>query len=209
MPPPIPHVFDTWHPQVVRDFNANMLNDIAEHQAPFYPLKYYPPLQTATPPGPTSVNSPNPATEYDPVAGRANANRGYWTPDTEYFPGDVVFARKTTAVSGWNANQALPNSSFEWFEDRDAIPNQSVHVAYRCVGATNGAASGNSLPAVPPAVPGWQSPGLRFVDNELIWEGFSNISPLRSVRLTIRFTEPTSETPKQLTLIMPLTDEER
>jgi len=197
-----PHVFDTWHPNVARDFDGDSVNDIAEHQAPFYPLKYYPPLQTATPPGPTPVNSSNPATEYDPVSGRTDANKGYWLNNQIYSVGDIVFARTKLAVPGWNDNG---NTEFEWSQDAAAIPNQSVHVAYRCVGVID-----NSQPLTSGATaPGWQSPGLRFVDGNLIWEGFSNASPLRSVRLTIRFTEPTSETPKQLTLIMPLTDEER
>ena len=196
-----PHVFDTWHPQFVEDYNGNTFNDIAEHQAPFYPLKYYPPLQSATPPGPTSINSPDPATEYDPVAGRSNTNQGYWQSNRPYNVEDVVFA-STGSATGWDLNT---NGVFDWISDAAAIPRQSVHVAYRCVGVVD-----NSLPLVSGATaPGWQSPGLRFVDGNLIWEGFSNISPLKSVRLTIRFTEPTSETPKQLTLIMPLTDEER
>jgi hypothetical protein len=196
-----PHVFDTWHPNTSINFNGDTLSDIFEHQAPFYPLKYYPPLQTSSPPGPTSPASPNPASEFDPVAGRANANRGYWQSNQTYSVGDVVFASAGSA-SGWDLNT---NGVFDWISDGAAVPRQSVHIAYRCVGVID-----NSLPVVSGATPpGWQSPGLRFVDGNLIWEGFSNISPLRSVRLTIRFTEPTSETPKQLTLIMPLTDEER
>ena len=204
-----PHVFDTWHPAVNRPFaNGNATTEIAEHQAPYYPLKYYPPRQDASPPGPTPITPlPAPAVEYDPVAGRNDANKGYWNPATEYFVGDIVFARKSTTVPGWNDNFALPNSDFEWIADDDAIPKQSVHIAYRCMGTTTGATSGQSLAA--PSVPSWQSPGLRFTDNELIWEGFNNFNPLRSVRLTIRFLEPNSETPKQLTLIMPMTDEDR
>ncbi len=196
-----PHVFDTWHPNTSINFNGDAVSDIFEHQAPFYPLKYYPPLQTSSPPGPTSPASPNPASEFDPVAGRANANRGYWQSNQTYSVGDVVFASAGSA-SGWDLNT---NGVFDWISDGAAVSRQSVHIAYRCVGVID-----NSLPVVSGATPpGWQSPGLRFVDGNLIWEGFSNISPLRSVRLTIRFTEPTSETPKQLTLIMPLTDEER
>jgi hypothetical protein len=171
-------------------------------------LKYYPPRQDASPPGPTpNTPLPAPAVEYDPVARRNDANKGYWNPATEYFVGDIVFARKSTTVPGWNDNFALPNSDFEWIADDDAIPKQSLHIAYRCVSTTTGATSGQSLTA--PSVPSWQSPGLRFTDNELIWEGFNNFNPLRSVRLTIRFLEPNSETPKQLTLIMPMTDENR
>jgi prepilin-type N-terminal cleavage/methylation domain-containing protein len=200
-PPPMPHVFDTWHPSISRDFNGNLANDIGEHQAPFYPLKYYPPLQTSTPPGPTSGNSPDPANEFDPIAGRVGANRGYWQSNQPYAVGDVVFA-SSGSLSGWDLNS---NGVFDWLSDGAGVPRQSLHIAYRCVGVID-----TNLPARSGAGPvGWQSPGLRFVDGNLLWEGFSNINPLRSVRLTIRFTEPTSETPKQLTLIIPLTDEER
>jgi prepilin-type N-terminal cleavage/methylation domain-containing protein len=199
-----PHVFDTWHPSASINFDGDAVSDIFEHHAPYYPMKYYPPVQGVAPPGPT-VPFPltNPATEFDPVSGRTDANKGYWTNNQAYSVGDVVFARTKLTVPGWNDN--FPNTEFEWALDAGAIPNQSVHIAYRCVGVMD-----NSLPLVSGATaPGWQSPGLRFVDGNLIWEGFSNISPLKSVRLTVRFTEPTSETPKQLTLIMPLTDEER
>ena len=201
----IPHVFDTWHPLVTRDFDGDsvLVDDIAENQAPYVPLKYYPPIQTSSPPGPSSVLMPDPYGEYDPVAQRVNSNRGYWNPGIEYFKGDVVFARKIITVPGWNQNYGGgANTDFEWLADDAAIPNQSVHVAYRCLGKTDGMTSGFSG-ATPP---GWQSPGLSFVDNELLWQGFDNTSPLKSVRITIRFIEPHSETPKQLSLIMPMTD---
>jgi len=203
----IPHVFDTWHPQIARDFDGDglLVEDIAERQAPYYPLKYYPPRQSDSPPGPTSGTIPlvNPATEFDPVAQRVNANRGFWDLNTAYQVGDVVFARKKTTVPGWNDNAAVPNNKFEWIADKDAIPAQSIHVAYRCVGTTNGSSNGTSNST---NLPAFQSPGLRFQDGDLLWEGFQNYQPLKSVRLTISFIEPNSETPKQLTLVLPLTD---
>ena len=204
-----PHVFDTWHPQVVRDFDIDSLDEIQEHQAPFYPLKYYPPRQSDSPPGPSSDFMQDPASEYDPVANRLNANRGYWNPDTTYSVGDIVFARKKTTIPGWNDNAAAPNSAFEWLADADAIPRQSLHIAYRCVGTLSGPPTTSGLSGSPVQIPSWQSPGLRFSDNELFWEGFNNFQPLKSVRLTIRFIEPNSEQPKQLTLIMPMTDDMR
>lgn len=205
-----PHVFDTWHPQVERDFDGDTVtvDDIAENQAPYVPLKYYPPLQNATPPGPSPISmtgpTADPSAEYDPVAKRTNANRGYWNPNTEYFKDDVVFARRTLTVPGWNNNfGGGANTIFEWSADGPAIPKQSVHVAFRCRGRIDGTVgSGNSGATIP----GWQSPGLSFADGELLWDAFDNTSPLRSVRITIRFIEPHSETPKQLSLIMPMTD---
>jgi len=206
--PGTPHVFDTWHPQVVRDVDSDGVNEIQEHQAPFYPLKYYPPDQdgttvaAGTQVGPSSIYMPDPASEYDPVSGRTDANQGFWEPDQPYSKGHVVFADKDL-TPGWDADA---DGVFDWLLDANAIPKQSVHIAYRCLGSVSGGLSGtSSLSIVPP----WQSPGLRFTDNDLIWEGFNNFQPLKSVRLTIRFIEPNSEQPKQLTLIMPMTDDAR
>jgi hypothetical protein len=199
----VPHVFDSWHPKVLPSSPM-----IAKLQAPYYPLRYYPPRQTDNPPGPTSPSVPpwnvivNPATEYDPIAGRNNANRGYWSSGTDYNQGDIVFA-DNDLLPGWDGNG---DTVFHWTDDLSAIPKQSVHIAYRCLGNVDGSGSGTSSTT---AVPAWQSPGLRFVDNDLVWEGFRNYQPLKSIRLTIQFIEPNSEQPKQLTLIMPMTDEER
>ena len=202
----VPHVFDTWHPQILRDANLNGLSEIGETQGPYMPLRYYPPRQSDSPPGPTSPAAGDPAAEFDPISGRTNANRGYWLQGTPgYQIGDVVFANNLTP--GWDAPQVAPplppDGIFNWNSDSTEIPQQSVHIAYRCVGTTNGTTSGTSGTIVPP----WQSPGLRFQDGDLLWEGFQNYQPLKSIRLTISFIEPNSETPKQLTLVLPLTDE--
>ena len=196
----VPHVFDTWHPQITRDANGNFLSDISETHAPYTPLKYYPPRQNEVPPGPSSPNMPVPATEYDPVADRVGANRGYWVQSTGYQVGDIVFA-DNNLTAGWDAPPF--DGTFNWDLDSAAIPNESIHVAYRCVATTNGTNMGTSGTLLPP----WQSPGLRFQDGDLLWEGFQNYEPLKSVRLTISFIEPNSETPKQLTLVLPMTDE--
>lgn len=214
----VPHVFDTWHPQILRDANGNTLNDISERQAPYTPLKYYPPRQNEvlpTPPGPSSPNMPAASTEFDPYAPidplypgsgpRVGTNRGYWTPGTAYYKNDVVFAVRPGVSSGWDFDN---DTVFDWANDQDGIPAQSVHVAYRCVSGINGVQPpGTPLGTSGVNPPSWQSPGLRFLDNELLWEGFQNYEPLKSVRLTISFIEPNSETPKQLTLILPMTDE--
>ncbi len=203
----VPHVFDTWHPQIIRDANLNGLSEIGETQGPYLPLRYYPPRQIDVPAGPSSPTMPAPSSEYDPAAvtPRVGTNKGYWTLNTDYAKDDVVFA-DNNLTPGWNAD-AIP--AFDWTLDAAAIPQQSVHVAYRCVGSTNGT---NPPPGTPIGtssstnLPPWQSPGLRFQDGDLLWEGFQNYQPLKSVRLTISFIEPNSETPKQLTLVLPLTD---
>ena len=81
----VPHVFDTWHPQITRNVNGNALNDLSETQAPYLPLRYYPPRQSDSPPGPSSPAMPPLLSEYDPAAviPRVGTNKGYWTPNTE------------------------------------------------------------------------------------------------------------------------------
>ncbi len=225
----IPHVFDSWHPlaaefpSINRDFDGDGPTEIADQHAPYYPLKYYPPRQTGstivTPSGtvtqfgPSSPSPamPNPESEYDVVTGLLDKNKGIWQPGTEYSVGDVVFALRQvpfTTVGGWDTDN---DGVFEWGDDVNSssipqnqrtFPDQSVHIAYRCMALVGGGTPPNSGPGVP----GWQSPGLRFVDNGVIWEGFVNYQPLKSVRLTIRFLDESSQQPKQLTLIMPMSD---
>lgn len=165
---------------------------------------YYPPRQNDTPPGPSSPNMPAPISEFDPhaVTPRVGTNRGFWNANTAYNVDDVVFA-DNNLTPGWDAPPF--NGIFDWDLDSAAIPNESIHIAYRCVSTTNGTNSGTSSTTV---LPPWQSPGLRFLDGDLLWEGFQNYKPLKFVRLTISFIGPNSETPKQLTLILPMTDED-
>jgi type II secretory pathway pseudopilin PulG len=221
-----PHVFDTWHPNAAigpinsqrRDFNNDLVSNISEQQAPYYSLKYYPPKQNGTSVrsgtvqrGPSSPLLPDPVGEFDPLAvdipnarvGRTDANQGVWEPSATYFQGDIVFAGSSSSSSpGWDTN----NDGFNW-NGPDIVPPQGVHIAYRCVGTVSGNASGVSDTTQPV----WRSPGLRFVDNSvngLIWEGFNNFQPLKSVRLTIRFIDESSQQPKQLSLIIPMADPE-
>ena len=211
----VPHVFDTWHPQITRFANSNGIdNDLSEIQPPYMPLKYYPPRQNDTPMGPSSPNMPALASEFDPNAPidplypgsgpRVGTNRGYWTLGTEYYKNDVVFAVNPGVINGWDFDN---DGFFDWNNDQNGIPVQSVHTAYRCIGSTNGPQPpGTPLGTSGGGVPPWQSPDLAFLDNDLVWQGFQNYQPLKSVRLTVSFIEPNSETPKQLTLVLPLTD---
>jgi type II secretory pathway pseudopilin PulG len=231
-----PHVFDTWHPRAAlgvnlgrRDFDGDAISDIAEQQAPYYSLKYYPPKQNGTVVrsttvqlGPSSVNLPDPNAEFDPLAfdsgtgllGRGDANQGVWEPNTQYTRGDIVFGLKeitSPLVRGWDSDN---NGVFDWVVDstetfvppivKPVIPNESLHRVYRCLGNTSGGDTGTSNSSLP----GWKEPGLRFTDNDLVWEGFDNFQPLKSIRLTIRFIDESSQQPKQLSLIMPMADPE-
>jgi type II secretory pathway pseudopilin PulG len=208
-----PHVFDTWHPRVAdpdpligfalrHDFNLNGQSDISEQHAPYYPLKFYPPKQNGTTQrGPSPESLPDPLTEFDPVAGRSMVNKGVWRQNTNYSLGDVVFAQKESVLPtavGWDTDGLL---GFNWRLD-DVHP-QSLHVAYRCVDVSGAGLSSSGTPALP-----WPSPGRRFRDGDLVWEAFENYQPLKSIRLTIRFIDESSQQPKQLSLVIPMADPE-
>ena len=173
-------VFDTWHPNVDRDGNG-----IAEH-APHIAYRYTPPV---FPFGPTRTGLPLPPTaELDRLTRRAD-NRGYWTstPSRPYEIGDVVFVDRLVDV---------PPVGFQYSE----IAEPKFAIAYRCV-----ARQGSFFPgASPPPFP--TNPGRRVRDNELEWESFDNRRPLSSIRLTLRFMDQSTETQRQLSLIIPLTD---
>ncbi len=75
--------------------------------------------------------------------------------------------------------------------------NQTFTVCYRCV---RGGQSGLSSPLFPARF------GQRIQDNEVEWESIDNSRPLSSIRITLRFMDQTSDTQRQLSLIIPLTD---
>lgn len=184
-----PHVFDSWHPQVAPGTGASL----AEQQAPYMAYDFYPPRQGDTPPGPSS-NLLMPT-----VVGN---NRGYWQPDTVYAVGDVVFAvRSAPPVLGWDDNM---DGNFEWVGG-DRIPNQAFQIAYRCI-AVDGAATSSTVTTDADLPTFAETPGRRFADNELIWESFDNRRPLKAARITVRFMNQKSNEPRQVSLVLPLTD---
>lgn len=191
-----PHVFDTWHPAVgsvtAVDFDGDgNTNEISEVMAPYMPYLHYPPRQGDSPPGPSSNTMPDP-----PML-----NKGYWAANTMYDVNDVVFASNafgSTTILGWDADA---DGVFEWDEDSTAIPNQAFQIAYRCVAVTGSANSGASAPTFT------ETPGRRISDNEVIWEAIDNRRPLKSIRITIRFINQKSDLPKQMTLVIPMTDD--
>ena len=183
-------VFDTWHPNVDRDGNG-----IAEH-SPHIAYRYYPPLfpagptRTGLPLTPTRPGLPLvPTAEPDRLTRRAD-NRGYWTPNTPYDIGDVVFVERPADLP--------PIGTFENGE----IAEPKFNIAYRCVGGQGSFTSDN----VPPGFPTAAGRRSRELNNELEWESFDNRRPLTSIRLTLRFMDQSTETQRQLSLIIPLTD---
>jgi hypothetical protein len=185
-------------------------------QPPYIAYDFYPPRQNdiglidpETPPlqpGPSSPRAPRSLSPSGRIA-------SYWLDSTtsppttsSYAVGDVVFARNavTANYDGWDADG---NGFFEWTADRDAaqalvppvpLPSQGFQIAYRCVVAGN---AGVTAPVWP------DTPGRQVLDGTVVWEAFDNRRPLQSVRMTIRFKDQPSGQIRQLTMLLPLTDD--
>lgn len=199
-----PHVFDTWHPNV--DFDLDAQVDMNEDQPPYIAYDFYPPRQNDVERGPSSPRAPQSFSPSGKIA-------SYWRDSTtsppttsSYAVGDVVFARNavTADYDGWDADN---NGSFEWTADRAAaqalvppvpLPSQGFQIAYRCVVAGN---AGVTAPVWP------DTPGRQVLDGTVVWEAFDNRRPLQSVRMTIRFKDQPSGQIRQLTMLLPLTDD--
>ena len=176
-------VFDTWHPGL-----GTAVNPL---HPPHIAYRYTPPVY---PNGPTRPGLPvAPTAEPDRQTRRAD-NRGYWQPGTQYALGDVVFVPWTDSTRGMNP----PDGIFQY----DEIQTPKFQIAYRCVGLQGTATSAANPPGFPTA------PGRRFRErnDELEWESLDNRRPLTSIRMTLRFYDQTSDTQRNLTLVIPLTD---
>ncbi len=176
------HVFDTWHHDVSSlDFDGSGTVSASETSAPYIPYNFYPPRSSDTPPGPTSFR-----TTTGPFA-------SYWTPNSTYpkasLPGgylpNVVFVPWTELD--------VPADGFQY----DEVPAPVFHLAFKML-----------VPGISGAVsPQWPTaPGRRVTDGTVVWEAIDNRRPLESVRVQFRFYDKTSDTLKQLSLVIPLTD---
>jgi prepilin-type N-terminal cleavage/methylation domain-containing protein len=176
-------VFDTWHPGIDR------LSQAGFDPPPYIPLRYTPPL---FPLGPTrpGINGVviNPNAEPDRQTGRAD-NRGYWQPNTPYQLGDIVFVPWTDSNT---------DGLFAWSE----LPEPKFQIALRCVATQNTATSA----ATPPTFPSTPGSRVRELNNDIEWESFDNRRPLRSIRLTIRYHDQSTDTQRTLSLVIPTTD---
>ena len=181
-------IFDTWHPDVNRD--GNLIT--AEHP-PHIAYRYTPPL---FPDGPTRTGLPLfPQTEPDRSTRRAD-NRGYWQPDTEYNFGDVVF------VPWFDAPSISPPGPVDGIFQYSEMEEPKFSIAYRCVGRQGTFRSALTPPQFATA-PGRR---IREVNDAIEWESFDNRRPLSSIRITLRFMDQTTDTQRQLSLVIPLTD---
>jgi len=198
-------VFDTWHALNGADFDGVGGVTPAEMSAPYLPYRFYPPRQNAAPrPGPSPIAMTAPVRDYwQPgsvggySAGAANV----------LMDGSVVFA--PVVFDG-----DLPTEVFEWpntgrpplmAPTADNVPSQAFQVGYVCISTNDLDGDSNiETSATPPSFP--TSPGRRITDNEVIWESFDNRRPLKSIRLQIRFFDKTSDSMRQLSLVVPMTE---
>ena len=101
----VPHVFDTWHPQIVRDANLNFASELSETQAPYMPLKYYPPGRMIHLLGRLQLRCrrhlPSMIRRDVPRVGTNKGLLDSW--GTGYAVGDVVFA-DNNLTPGWDAD---------------------------------------------------------------------------------------------------------
>jgi len=172
-------VFDTWHPGLRTGNNPR--------HPPHIAYRYTPPVY---PNGPTRPGLPvAPTAEPDRQTRRAD-NKGYWQPGTVYELGDVVFVP-------WK--ESIPSDGIFQYDEIDAPKFQ---IAYRCVGRQGSATSA----ANPPVFPTAAGRRVRERNDELEWESIDNRRPLTSIRMTLRFHDQTSDTQRNLTLVLPLTD---
>lgn len=193
-----PHVFDTWHPQVTADLDGDGTVEMSEIQAPYTPYVIYPPQQSDLEVGPVPSIAPPSALS----AADAGLNlRGYWRQNETYAPGDVVFARNAVGITGWDFDG---DGEFNWLADSNIIPDQGFQVAYRCVRA----GEAGPLPPVWSPNPRVRSTetGITSGADPAVWESFDNRRPLKAIRLTISFINDKSDQPRQVSIVLPLTD---
>ena len=183
-------VFDTWHPFATVDGGIT--------RPAFIPYRYAPPREsdggiTPDKEDPSLGRSPVRLDEPDRITGRPD-NKGYWAAVDQngnpksYSVGDVVFA-PWTDTNG--------NGRFDFGENG----GQAFSIAYRCV--LRDTSKNHTAPAGFPTSPGRR---VREANGAAEWESFDNRRPLTSIRMTLRFHDQTSDTQRNLTLVLPLTD---
>lgn len=198
-----PHAFDTWHADLGSDPIYNFDGDatvdqLFEISPPYIALRVTPPLQPSGP-TPTLVTDPV-GSENISIRTVANGsigtvlttNQGYWEPNKSYSLNDVVFVPWDDTVPNGNGDSLFQYSEL-------TRPEIGFHLAYRCVIAGT---SDGSEPAWP------TSAGQRVSETNVQWEAIDNRRPLKSIRVTIRFQEPSTEQIRQVALILPVTIDE-
>lgn len=188
---PVTRVFDSWHSQ--------MPLPQANHWAPFNPFVFTPPHLSSG--GPTPNGIPLEA-----------GNNGYYdVTRTDYQIGDVVFTFEDRNGPSWDPTTdppTTPNGIFDFHTVTQDQYHQAIgfNRAYRCVDIVDKSGGPNpvsgALLGLPPS-----TPGERITDSDVQWEVIDNTRPLKSMQITVRFRNQKSGDMRNLTMVIPLTDE--
>lgn len=187
-------VFDTWHPD---NFGSSQQYQLPPYQP--YEVLYPPDLPDGpSPPGTgTGLSAPG-----------SGSSVSYWTPNTQYAVGDIVFPQWAQIISE-DPLSVGGGTTGEFDPVIDHITGQGYQFVYRCIAIDDsGDSDGNpgESAAAPPAA--WPTThARRFTENEVTWQAVDNRRSLKAVRLSIKFRNEKSDDMRQLTLMLPLTDE--
>lgn len=135
----------------------------------------------------------NPNRMFDTWSPTFNANNDppgvLVTPDADDRP--PYIPRYSSSGHAWSANTVFRVGSV-------IIPSTPNGLAYQVTSVTGGSTSGASEPS-------WLTPvGTDVVDNEVTWTAIPNIKRLKSLKITIRYLDVTSDQMRQVTLIQSL-----
>lgn len=188
-------VFDTWHPTYDQDDADGDFDDTTGSDNPTFRPMTWDPLGTSAP---VPVNS-GPDSFWD--------HSGM----TSYVVGDVVFpptedinlngvldAGEDGSLPTPAMVQGMPVDNPGQIDEAGPVPVHGRVYYYRCVEAGSGAST---------AQPPWGStPGqYHRTSDGYLWQVHSNLRPLKSIRITVRFLHRRSGKMRQMTLIQPLT----
>lgn len=196
------HVFDTWHPGAVSGEVGSAT------MPPFRAMELYPPFR------------PNGDLETQTTG--ATVLSSFWQESHSYSVGDVVFARTEdlngdgdvddtfsgTAEDGWYGSPANTVLNNEVYGSAASAPFGYGYY-FKVVQAGDSADQ----------APNWQArDGALMTDDQyisgtvpagvtpVVWQAVPNLRPLKAIRITVRFVDPSSKQMRQSTIIHSLVD---
>ncbi|MCR9202748.1 MAG: type II secretion system GspH family protein [Planctomycetaceae bacterium] len=200
-------VFDTWHPdnslQAGLPPTGGPFTAQAGQRAPYELYEFTPPL--ATDGGIMRDGVPI-----------ATSNKGYWQTGSAYVVGDVVFGLTDTVWDPDPSDSTNPltpiNGVFDTHaQSQDQPAPWEYQIAFRCIGLNDGTAgigNGNGTNETGAIQPTWAiTPGRRTTDGEYVWEAVDNTRSLKAIRITVRFQNEKSGDMRQLTMVLPVEEE--
>lgn len=199
-------VFDTWHPdnspQAGLPPTGGPFTAQAGQRAPYELYEFTPPL----------VADGGIMRAGVPIASN---NRGYWQTGSSYDIGDIVFGFTDTVWDPDPTDSTNPltpiNGVFDTHaQSQDQPQTWEYQIAFRCIGQTDTTTGNNNGTNETGAIqPSWSTtPGRRTTDGEYVWETIDNTRSLSAVRITIRFKNEKSGDMRQLTVVLPVSEED-